>query len=88
MGCGASTAAPAVPPNPPDGPPVTLTMEKDEGESSGLTLYMGPYGFLRVHSIKPDSHFAGLASRLLGFSRASVVTSVRCAIGYGVADSG
>ena len=57
MGCGAST--PTRPASDAD-PPVTLEMTKEEGQSSGLALYVGPLGFIRIDSVKEDSPFAGL----------------------------
>ena len=40
--------------------PILLDMEKDPGQSSGLSLYTGPQGYLRVHEVSESSPFAGL----------------------------
>ena len=57
MGCGSSV--PKRPESDAD-PPVLLEMDKAAGESSGLSLFVGPLGFLRVHSVNPTSCFVGL----------------------------
>ena len=42
---------------------MTLEVTKKEGESSGLALYVGPLGYLRVYSVNDDSCFVGLIEK-------------------------